>query len=482
MKILITTIAVFFLLLDCSLAQAPDTMWTKTFGGVESDWGNSVRQTNDSGYIITGFTTSFGAGLDDVWLIKTDDSGDTLWTKTFGGSSNDRGYSVQQTTDGGYIIAGMTESYGVNFYAVWLIKTDGSGDTLWTKILGSYADWSNSVMQTFDGGYIIAGKTSSFGNISGDVWLIKTNDSGDTLWTKTYGGADGEAAWSVEQTTDSGYIIIATTQSFGAGLIDSWLIKTDDSGDTLWTKTFGGISDDWCGSVQQTTDGGYIICGRTESFGAGSNDGWLIKTDDSGNTLWTKIYGGNSSDVLSSVQQTQDGGYIITGYTESFGSGWQDGWLIKTDESGDTLWTKSIGGSSQEFCSSVEQTQDGGYIITGIKNTGVSADVWLIKTTPDVSDVESKSNLIPSDLSLHQNYPNPFNPSTKISWQVPVGSHQTLKIYDVLGNNVATLVDEYKPAGSYTVEWSATGLPSGIYFYQLRTDRMIETKKMILMK
>jgi hypothetical protein len=252
--------------------------------------------------------------------------------------------------------------------------------------------------------------------------------------------------------------------------------------DTMWTKTFGGMESDWGNSVRQTNDGGYIITGFTTSFGAGLDDVWLIKTDYSGDTLWTKTFGGTSSDVFSSIQQTSDGGYIITGHTDSFGAGGEDGWLIKVDDLGDTIWTKTIGGSSQEFCSSVEQIQDGGYIITGIKNNGVSTDVWLIKTTPDISNTVPNTEIAFSDFSLQQNYPNPFNPSTKISWQLPVGSQQTLKIYDVLGNEVTTLVDEFKPAGNYEFEFDASGLPSGIYFYQLKTEGFVETKKMILVK
>ena len=303
----------------------------------------------------------------------------------------------------------------------------------------------------------------------------------DVLWTETFGGSDNEVGYSVQQTTDGGYIIAGSTESFGAGNADVWLVKTDASGDTLWTKTFGGSELDIGYSVQQTLEGGYIIAGVSFSFGA---DVWLIKTDASGDTLWTKTFGGSDRDRSYSVQQTTDGGCIITGYTRSFGAGNEDVWLVKTDASGDTLWTKTIGGIDTDRGYSVQQTTDGGYIIVGHTSSfGAGAsDVWLIKTTPDVSEVESNTNLIPSDFSLYQNYPNPFNPSTTISWQVPVGSWQTFKIYDVLGNEVATLVDEYKPAGSYEVEWNASGLPSGIYFYQLKTENFIETKKMILMK
>jgi hypothetical protein len=352
----------------------------KTFGGSDYDYGYSVQQTSDGGYIIAGFTSSFGANNGDVYIVKTDANGDTLFTKTFGGSSYYYGPSVQQTSDGGYIIAGTTQSYS----DVYLIKTDANGNTFFTKTFGgSNSDWGSSVQQTSDGGYIIAGFTNSFGAGEEDVYLIKTDANGDTLFTKTFGGGRNDEGFSVQQTSDGGYIIAGFTWSFHAGNFDVYLIKTDANGDTLFTKTFGGTSNDYGYSVQQTSDGGYII--------AGSN---LIKTDANGNTLFTKTLSGNS------VQQTSDGGYIIAGSTYSFGTGSKDVYLVKTDANGNTLFTKTFGGSSDDAGESVQQTSDGGYIIAGWTYSfgAGSKDVYLIKTDSNGNFVNNKYRTFkPSD-------------------------------------------------------------------------------------
>ena len=315
--------------------------WNRTYGGPYIDWDCSVQQTSDGGYIICGITNSFGNGDFDIWLIKTNSSGDSLWSKTFGGADHDLGYSVQQTTDGGYIIVGNTESYGNGDTDVWLIKTDSSGDSIWSKTFGGADDdLGYSVQQTIDGGYIITGSTWSFSNGDNNLYMIKTDDNGDSLWTKTFGEQYEDLGYSIKQTTDAGYIVAGITVSSFIGGHDLYIIKTDENGDSLWTKTFGGADYDLGYSVQQTIDGGYIIAGSTESYGNGGFDVWLIKTDSSGDSLWTKTFGGAHNDKGYSVQQTIDGGYIICGSTNSFKIGYI--YLIKTDGNGNITSTFNI--------------------------------------------------------------------------------------------------------------------------------------------
>jgi len=312
-----------------SAGTAPEEEWAKTFGGTDLDWATSVQQTSDGGYILAGFTDSYGAGFRDFWLIKTDSNGNKEWDKIFGGTGYDAAYSVQQTSDDGYILAGFTNSYGAGSHDFWLVKTDSNGNKEWDKIFGGTSyDAAYSVQQTSDGGYILAGLTYSYG--AGDVWLVKTDSNGNKQWDKTFGGTGSDAAESAQQTSDGGYILVESTTSYGAGSHDFWLVNTDSDGNKRWSNTFGGAGDDGAYSVQQTSDGGYILAGFTGSYSADSyGDAWLVKTDSNGNNVWNKTFGGTGGDGARSVQQTTDGGYILAGRTWSYGAGSWDFWLIK---------------------------------------------------------------------------------------------------------------------------------------------------------
>jgi uncharacterized delta-60 repeat protein len=310
--------------------------WARTYGGGDEDFAYSIRQTSDGGYIVAGKTGSFGAGHGDIWVLKLNASGDVVWQKTYGGRDYEEAYSIQQTTDGGYIVSGRTGSFGAGHADIWVLKLNASGDVVWQKTYGG-RDYEEafSIQQTTDGGYIVAGVTGSFGAGEDDIWVLKLNARGDVVWQKTYGGRYGDWAFCTQQTSDGGYIVAGVTESFGAGGRDFWVLKLDASGQVLWQKTYGGIYDDEAFSIQQTTDGGYIAAGETYSSGAGYTDVWVLKLDAGGNVQWQKTYGWGGYDSATSIQQTSDGGYIVAGWTESFGAGGRDFWVLKLDRNGD---------------------------------------------------------------------------------------------------------------------------------------------------
>jgi len=373
-------------------ATAPEEEWNRTFGGYSWDQGRSVQQTTDGGYILAGFTASFGYcnGTLDAWLIKVAMNGTEEWNRTFGGYNHDYGNSVQQTSDGGYILAGETASFGVGGWFpndVWLVKTAANGTEVWNRTYGgSSDDGGNSVQQTTDGGYIITGYTASFVAGSASVWLLKVAPNGTEEWNSTFGGYDRDVGHSVQQTTDGGYIVAGETESFGAGSADLWLLKVAPNGTEEWNSTFGGYDRDVGHAVQQTTDGGYIVAGETASFGAGSADLWLLKVAPNGTEVWNSTFGGSFDDGGYSVQQTTDGGYIITGYTSSVSA--VDVWLIKTAANGMEEWNRTFGVSTEAVGFSVQQTTDGGYIVAGVTSSFADGgDVWLIKVKGEQAEL-----------------------------------------------------------------------------------------------
>ncbi len=358
--------------------------WMKTFGGWRYDVGVSAQQTTDGGYILVGVTASYGAGKDDVWLIKTDSTGNKIWDKTFGGPENDMGLSGQQTSDGGYIITGRTRSYGNGLDDVWLIKTDSEGNKTWDKTYGgTLNDDGSQVRQTTDGGYIIVGDVNNNGGGDGDLWAIKTDTNGNMLWDKVFDGEgrplSHDSGSSIALTSDGGYIIsggtFTTQDTYGYNI---WLIKIDEAGNTLWDKKFGGTDAEGVSSVIQTNDGGYLMVG-VDSYSNADEKIWLVKTDENGEFLWEQKYGGMGTARGESVQQTSDGGYIIAGFTYKKFIRYK-ALIIKTDENGAQEWSKIFfGGIGNCIAFSAQQTADGGYIIGGERNVFLNSNIWLIK-------------------------------------------------------------------------------------------------------
>jgi len=358
----------------------------KAIGGKNGDWSSSLIQTSDGGYAIAGDTTSFGAGGDvDVYVVKLDAKGNLQWTKTIGGAAREGGNSIIQTSDGGYAIAGYTESFGAGEADVYVVKLDANGNLQWTKTIGGENDdGGNSLIQTSDGGYAIAGYTNSFGAGEADVYVVKLDANGNLQWTKTIGGPAGDGGSSLIQTSDGGYAITGSTKSFGAGGDDVYVVKLDAHGNLQWTKTIGGPASEEGYSLIQTSDGGYAIAGSTTSFGAGGYDVYVVKLDAHGNLQWTKTIGGPGYEIGFSLIQTSDGGYAIAGlyclvYDEGINP--PDVYVVKLDATGNLQWTKTIGGEDDDSGRSLIQTSDGGYAIAGsTKSFGAGwNDVYVVK-------------------------------------------------------------------------------------------------------
>jgi predicted secreted protein len=368
LTVIMTFLAFSIFLASMPMASAAGIVeWSKTYGGTGADSGaGDIIQTSDGGYAISGDTASFGAGSTDYWLIKTDALGNMQWNKTYGGSLAESDAAMCQTIDGGFALVGDTKSFGVGSNDVWLVKTDAAGNMQWNKTYGGTgADLGINVAQTSDGGYAVAGYTSSFGAGGIDFWLIKTDAAGNMQWNRTYGGPGSDYCFNVVQTSDGGYAVAGPTNSFGAGNYDIWLVKTDAAGNMQWNKTHGGSGMEWMDQMIPTVVGGYAIAGFTNSFGAGSSDVWLVKTDALGNMEWNKTYGGPGSDNGFHLTQTAEGGYAIIGSTSSFGAGGNDVWAIKTDVSGNILGNQTFGGNVTDDGRSIIQTIDGGYLLAG---------------------------------------------------------------------------------------------------------------------
>jgi len=355
----------------------------KTFGGNREDRAFSIQKTTDGGYIVAGVTKSFGAGNYDAYVLKLNSDGSLAWQKTLGGNGDDVAYFIQQTTDDGYIAAGATTSFGAGGYDVYILKLDSNENLVWQKTFGgSGEDWASSIQQTTDGGYIVAGYTDSLGAGSRDVYVLKLNSDGSLAWQKTFGGSDYDYAWSVTQTTDGGYIVAGSTASFGAGWEDAYVLKLNPDGSLAWQKTFGGNGYDFADSVTQTADGGYIVAGLTNSFGDGYEHAYIFKLNSDGNLVWQKTFGETNGDIAYSIQQTTDGGYIVAGVTSSFGDNYNsDVYILKLNSDGSLEWQKTFGGNGEDWAISIQQTKDGGYIVAGFTNSFGAGDydVYILK-------------------------------------------------------------------------------------------------------
>lgn len=324
------------------------TTWAKTYGGSSYDAASSIAPTNDGGYIVAGATSSFGAG-GDAWVFKLDGSGSVVWQKSYGGNN----YDVA-TIIGGYVVAGYTRSFGAGSDDAWVFKLDAAGNLVWQKTYGGSADdYADAIMPTRDGGYIVAGNRDPSATLNFDAWLLKFNGVGNVVWQKTYNEAGTNGANSIAPTSNGGYIVAGAIGAFGGRAIDAWVMKLDGAGNAVWYEIYQWLGKRWAFSIKPTPDGGYIVAGSILFFDERGSEAWVMKLNGAGKVSWQKTYGGSGDDQAKSIALTSDGGYIIAGSTKSFGAGSNDVWVLKLDGAGNVVWQTAYGGSGDDQASAI---------------------------------------------------------------------------------------------------------------------------------
>ena len=515
----------FYLMIICVLLFTVDGLgqntWVKTFGGdLDFYRGKSIIPTNDDEFILTGFSVPPGNTQFDILVIKLNSTGDTIWKKTFGGSGSEEGSSITLTKDSGFVLTGSTNSRNGDFSGmnkgyndIFVMKLNSSGDIVWKKTFGGSLDENgNSITTTKDGGFILTGKTEpvdgDFSQIIGgsDIFVMKLNSSGDIVWKKTFGGSSDDEGSSITLTDDGSFVLTGYTWSNDGELNGSDIIvmKMNSSGDIVWKKTFGGSDDEKGYSITTTNDGGYVLTGETYSndrdfSGMNKMNGniFVIKLDENGDNVWKKTFGGSGDENGYSITTTSNGEIVLTGWTSSndgdfsgmnkgswIGYWIEDIFVLKLNSSGDIVWKKTFGGSSNEWGHSIISTSDYGIVVTGGKysndgdfsgmNKGGS-DIFVMKldSNGNLNNTTSINELSEptTKLSVH---PNPLSNSTTISYIVDTPSNVRIELLNTLGQTIEVLREDYTDIGTYQLPLNTSTLSSGMYSVRMRSVSMSE--------
>jgi uncharacterized delta-60 repeat protein len=369
------------------LASPVYGLWARTYGGSGSDRANCIRQTDDGGYIVSGYTDSFpndGVG----WVLKLDASGTVAWENTYGGPAGQGAVCTDETfnlgSPDGYIVAGGPGPPGADF---GVLRLNLDGTRAWQKLYGGENDdTAYSIQQTYDGGYVVSGYTDSFANPDeGHGWILKLNADATVAWENSYGGPAGQGVRCIQETFDqglpNGFIVANGPSGPASSYGEIGVLRLNSDGTRVWQKLYdtgNGAGHAKC--IRQTSDGGFIVAGTTD-FETGSDDFWVFKLNSSGTVAWSKTYGGSGVDTAYSIQEIAGGGYVVAGSTTSFGAGNEDFWVLKLNPNGTVVWQKTYGGSDVDIAYSVELTSGGGYAVTGsTRSFGEgNEDLWVLK-------------------------------------------------------------------------------------------------------
>lgn len=459
----------FFAALSAALSASSQTLqFEKKYGSAKMDIGFSVCKVSTGGYAVFGYTQNNPETLGDYYVIRTDVNGNMLWSNTYGGVDAESGLAIAETNDGGFILAGTTRTFGAGEGDCWLVKINATGTLLWSETYGgSGDDYIRDLKVTPDGGFIFTGFTDSEGAGGKDIYLVKTDSQGNVQWEETFGGSNNEEGWSVVLTADGGYAVGGWTESYGSGLADFYLIKLNSNGTSVWTKTFGGNLADSGLSLETTSDGGFIFGGTTRSYGAGLGDMWLIKTNNTGDTSWTKTFGGSADDYGRGVGLWA-GGYAITGYTKSAGAGLADVYLVLTDDQGNITFEEQYGGAADDEANGLLATNSEILIIGYTESNSAGLEDYYFLKIAKTSSIE-EATFTPNFVI----YPNPTAGffQIKSNLDIPID----VSILNTLGKSVWSRTEV--PVSELSFDLS--NFSSGHYYVVIRNASFEKTFSII---
>lgn len=459
-------------------AQAPDTVWTRLIGqSVSGSWIENGVATHDGGYLVVGPYTRTGTYVES-WLVKFNANCDTSWTKLHGGTYGDYGRDIVRTADTGFVILGKKQTAQYGDYYVWLYGIDTAGNKKWEKITAKKENPWGLTLAADSGFGIVATFETPDPPTKNDIVLIRAKPNGDTLWSKRFGGPEADDPEAIVATPDSGFLILANTRSYGLGNGDVYLLKVNKWGDSVWARTFGGAQWDDCRQMKPTSDGNYLIVGTSYSFGANGTV-YSIKVSPDGTKLWESNVAGPGG-AATDFTETPDGGFLLTGAMYPGLSTTNDVYIVRLDKDGKLLWSKVVGTRVHESGACIHRMTDGCLLVVG--NYGSSNNIYAIKLMPEVLGVRDLPGGIPRVLVLHQNYPNPFNPATTIRFELPRQSVVRLSVFNLLGQELAVLVDGEMAAGVKEVVFDGSALTSGVYLYRLKAGSDAAIKRLVLVR
>jgi hypothetical protein len=469
-----------------------ETVWMHTYGGTAADGFRQAIPTSDGGFVAAGYTYSFGSGDVDVFLVKTDSGGDTLWTRAYGGPSLDYGHSVCETGDGAYVVAGYTMSYGAGEEDVYLIKVDSAGDTLWTRTYGGAGlDEAKSVCFTSDGYIVVAGETESFGAGESDVYVLKVDTAGDTLWTRAFGGALADWAEAVCELADGSYGLSGTTGSFNTTR-DAYALKVDPRGDLVWDFSYGSdvqYREDYGTGLFALADSGMVATGwRTDQDHFDPDQAAFLRLYATGLQQSYRKYTHPYIEYGTSICETADDGFVFCGAAKNDSTHRNDLFLVKRVQGAGWVWDQTVGGEGSDWGCSIAPLEPGFFLVAGYTESWGSGsfDGWLIRMRDEEAAVPPAQDG-GSALHLAAPSPNPFRPMTVLRFNLPCAMQVELAVYDIGGRRVALLAEGLTAPGDHIVTWYGTDsggvdVAPGVYLARLSAGESVVSRKIVRVK